>query len=406
MLCGGEALPRSLADRLLPKGKALWNLYGPTETTIWSAALAVEAGDGPILIGKPIAQTQLYVLDARLRPVPVGVAGELYIGGAGLARGYLNRPGLTAERFVADPLGSKPGAGCTGPATSRAGMPMGRSNASAGSTIRSRSAASASSWARSRPPWPAILGSAQVVAVAREDAAGEQALVAYSVPRAGPVPTVADLRKAIAAGLPDYMIPSAFVLLDEFPLTPNGKVDRNALPAPDGRAARRPASTSRRGTRSRKRSPPLLAKSWVATGSAPATTSSTSGGHSLMAAQLLARLRDAFGVEIPLKDLFENSNVAALAHRVEDALRSQSGEVVPPIELVDRSAPLPASFAQQRLWFLDQLEPNQATYNLPVAVRLRGKLDHASLREPSTSWHGATSRSGPRSPPSTGGRSR
>jgi len=379
MLCGGEALPRSLADRLLPKGQALWNLYGPTETTIWSTAWKVEAGDGPVLVGRPIAQTQLYVLDARLRPVPVGVAGELYIGGSGLARGYLNRPGLTADRFLPDALGPKPGARmyrtgdlarwhadgtleCLGRVDHQVKIrgfrvELGEVEAALATHPQVR----------------------EVVAVAREDAAGEQALVAYLIPNAGPAPTVADLRRVIGAGLPDYMIPSAFVLLEEFPLTPNGKVDRNALPAPDaGRAAPSGVYVPPRNAIEE-----AVAAAFGDVLGRPRVGARDDffdlGGHSLMAAQLLARLRDAFGVEVPLKDLFDNSNVAALSHRVEDALRSQRGEAVPPIEKADRSAPLPASFAQQRLWFLDQLEPNQATYNLPVAVRLRGELDLEAL---------------------------
>ena len=381
MLCGGEALPQTLANRLLPKGKALWNLYGPTETTIWSSAWAVEAGDGPVLIGKPIAQTSLYVLDARLRPVPVGVAGELYIGGSGLARGYLNRPGLTADRFLPDPLGPKPGARMyrTGDlARWHADGTLeclGRVDHQV--KIRGfRVELGEIEAAMARHPQVS-----QVVVIAREDAAGEQALVAYLVPGPGLTPTVADLRQAIATGLPDYMIPSAFVLLDEMPLTPNGKIDRLALPAPDAGRAARPGIYV----------PPRNAiEEAVAAAFGDVLKRDrvgahddffNLGGHSLMAAQLLARLRDTFGVEVPLKDLFENSNVAALAHRVEDALRSRSGEVVPPIEKVDRSRPLPASFAQQRLWFLDQLEPGQATYNLPIAVRLRGDLNHSALRQ-------------------------
>ena len=381
MLCGGEALPRSLADRLLPKGKALWNLYGPTETTIWSSVWQVEPGDGPILIGRPIAQTQLYVLDARFRPVPVGVAGELYIGGAGLARGYLDRPGLTADRFLPDPVGQGAGA--------RVYRTGDLARWHADGTLECLGRVDHQVKIRG---FRVELGEVEaalathsqvqdVVAVAREDATGEQALVAYLIPRPGPSPTVVDLRRAISAGLPDYMIPAAFVLLDEFPLTPNGKVDRNALPAPDaGRAA--PAGVYVPPRNAIEEAVAVAFGDVLGRDRIGARDDFFDlGGHSLMAAQLLARLRDAFHVEIPLKDLFENSNVAALAHRVEDALRAQRGEAVPPIGKADRSAPLPASFAQQRLWFLDQLEPNQAMYNLPVAVRLRGELDHEALRK-------------------------
>ena len=380
MLCGGEALPRSLADRLLPKGKALWNLYGPTETTIWSSVWRVEPGDGPILIGRPIAQTQLYVLDARFRPVPVGVAGELYIGGAGLARGYLDRPGLTADRFLPDPVSQG-----TGGRVYRTGdLARWHADGTLECLGRVDHQVKIRGFRVELGEVEAALAAhpqvAEVVAVARADATGEQALVAYLVPRPGPSPTVVDLRRAISAGLPDYMIPAAFVLLDELPLTPNGKVDRNALPAPDaGRAA--PAGVYVPPRNAIEEAVAVAFGDVLGRDRIGARDDFFDlGGHSLMAAQLLARLRDAFLVEIPLKDLFENSNVAALAHRVEDALRAQRGEAVPPIAKADRSAPLPASFAQQRLWFLDQLEPNQATYNLPVAVRLRGELDLDALR--------------------------
>ncbi len=379
MLCGGEALPRSLADRLLPKGRALWNLYGPTETTIWSTAWKVEANDGPVLIGRPIAQTQLYVLDARFRPVPVGVAGELYIGGAGLARGYLARPGLTADRFLPDAPGIKPG----GRIYRTGDLARWHADGTLECLGRVDHQVKIRGFRVELGEVEAALARhpqvQDAVVVAREDATGEQALVAYLIARPGPAPTVADLRKTISTGLPDYMIPSAFVLLDEFPLTPNGKVDRNALPAPDaGRAA--PAGVYVPPRNAIEEAVAVAFGEVLGRDRIGARDDFFDlGGHSLMAAQLLARLRDAFGVEIPLKELFEASNVAALAHRVEDALRSQRGEAVPAIDKADRSAPLPASFAQQRLWFLDQLEPNQATYNLPVAVRLRGELNHDAL---------------------------
>ena len=379
MLCGGEALPRPLADRLLPKGKALWNLYGPTETTIWSAYARVEAGEGPVAIGRAIANTQLYVLDSRLRPVPSGVAGELYIGGSGLARGYLGRPGLTAERFLPDHLGTKPG-GRIYRTGDRARWLADGSLECLGRVdhqVKIRGFRVELGEVES-----AILSHPNVreaVVVAREDATGEHALAAYLVARDGPAPTAGELRRAIAATLPDYMVPSAFVVLEAMPLTPNGKVDRAALPDPG----------SARSASSEGYLPPRNAIE-EAVASAFGDVLGVDrvgarddffelGGHSLMAAQLLARVRDAFGVELPLKDLFDAPTVAGLAHLVEDALRAGTGAQAPAITPVDRSTPLPASFAQQRLWFLDQLEPGQATYNLPVAVRLAGDLNREAL---------------------------
>ncbi len=380
MLCGGEALPRALADRLVGKGKALWNLYGPTETTIWSSAARVEAGAGPVMIGRPIANTQLYVLDARLRPVPVGVAGELYIGGAGLARGYLGRPGLTAERFLPDPLGHDPGARvyrtgdlarwhadgsleCLGRVDHQVKIRGFRVELGEVESALLRH--------------PSVV---EAVVVAREDATGERAMAAYLVARPGPVPTAAELRRAIQASLPDYMVPSAFVVLEAMPMTPNGKVDRNALPAPD--AARSAPSGVYLPPRGAIEEAVAAAFGDVLGRDRVGARDDffDLGGHSLMAAQLLARLRDSLGVELPLKELFDAPSVAGLAHRVEDALRARSGRPVPPIGPADRSGELPASFAQQRLWFLDQLEPGQATYNLPVAVRLVGEFRVDALR--------------------------
>ncbi len=382
MLCGGEALPRPLADRLLPKGRALWNLYGPTETTIWSTLGRVEAAEGPVPIGRAIANTQLYVLDPRGRPVPVGVAGELHIGGSGLARGYLGRPALTAERFVPDPFGPRPGrrlyrtgdlARWLGDGTLEC---LGRVDHQV--KIRGfRVELGEVEAALLRHP-----GVLEAVAVAREDASGEQALVGYVVHRTGEAaaPTPAEIRRSLLGSLPDYMVPTHLVTLDRLPLTPNGKVDRNALPEPEASRA-------------------TLGGAYVPPRSAIEEAVAAAfgdvlgldrvgarddffelGGHSLMAAQLLARLRDAFGAEVPLKDLFDNPTVAGLAHRFEDILRAGSGDPIGPIGPVDRTAPLPASFAQQRLWFLDQLEPGQAVYNLPVAVRLTGELDLDLLR--------------------------
>ena len=380
MLCGGEALPRALADRLLPKGAGLWNLYGPTETTIWSSTAKIEPGDGPVVIGRPIANTQLYVLDARSRPVPVGVAGELYIGGSGLARGYLGRPGLTAERFLPDPFGPKPG----GRLYRTGDLARWHADGSLECLGRLDHQVKIRGFRVELGEVESALlrhpGVREAVVLAREDATGEQALVAYLVGRDAAVPTASDLRRSVQQTLPDYMVPSHFVALGALPLTPNGKLDRNALPAPEAvrtlpsgyyvppRGAIEEAVASAFGD--------VLGRDRVGA----LDDFFDLGGHSLMAAQLLARLRDAFGREFPLKDLFDAPTVAGLAHRIGDALRAGSGEAIPPIEPADRTAPLPASFAQQRLWFLDQLEPGQAVYNLPVAVRLTGELNLDTLR--------------------------
>jgi amino acid adenylation domain-containing protein len=379
ILCGGEALPRALADRLVDKGRVVWNLYGPTETTIWSSLAKVEPGDAPITIGRPIAQTQLYVLDARLRPVPVGVTGELYIGGAGVARGYYQKPSLTAERFLPDPFSKAPGARfyrtgdlarwrsdgtleCLGRADHQVKI----------RGFRVELGEIESALARH----PAVR---EAAVVAREDATGEHALVAYVAARDGQASGAAELRRWLGEALPEYMVPSAFVALDALPLTPNRKVDRNALPAPEaGRGdsgldyvpPRGPVEEALVGLWS-----DLLGVERVGV----RDNFFELGGHSLFATQLLARLRDTFAVEPTLRDFLDDPIVAGLSRLIEHELAAGSGLQAPPIGRADRSGPLPASFAQQRLWFLDQLEPGSASYNIPTAVRLKGDLDVSAL---------------------------
>ncbi len=379
ILCGGEALPRALADRLVDKGRAVWNLYGPTETTIWSSLAKVEPGDAPITIGRPIARTQLYVLDARLRPVPVGVTGELYIGGAGVARGYYIRPGLTAERFLPDPFGKAAG----GRIYRTGDLARWRSDGALECLGRADQQVKIRGFRVELGEIEAALAAHPAVreaaVVAREDATGEQALVAYVSAREGQTLAVADLRRALGEALPEYMVPSAFVTLDALPLTPNGKVDRNALPAPE----------ESRGDRGFDYVPPrgpveealvgvwaeLLGRDRVGV----RDNFFELGGHSLFATQLLARIRDTFAVEPTLRDFLDDPTVAGLSRLIERELAAGSGLVAPPIERADRSGPIPASFAQQRLWFLDQLEPGSASYNIPTAVRLKGDLDVPAL---------------------------
>ena len=212
MLCGGEALPRTLADRLIDKGAALWNLYGPTETTVWSSACRVEAGETPISIGRPIANTQLYVLDQRLRAVPVGVIGELYIGGAGLARGYRDRPGLTAERFLPDPFGDSPG----GRLYRTGDLARWRPDGSLECLGRVDHQVKIRGFRVELGEIEAALvrheSVREAVVAGRPDATGEMSLAAYVVPRDGPDPIApADLRRWLVDLVPEYMVPTAFV---------------------------------------------------------------------------------------------------------------------------------------------------------------------------------------------------
>jgi amino acid adenylation domain-containing protein len=236
ILCGGEALPRDLADALLARSASVWNMYGPTETTVWSATSQVEPGPGPVAIGPPIANTEFYVLDEQCRPVPVGVAGELHIGGDSVANGYWNRPDLTKEKFIPDPF--RPG---DGRRLYRTGdLVRHRPDGSLEFLSRLDTQVKVRGFRIETAEVEHVLkqypGVRACVVVAREDTPGDRRLVAYLV-AAPPTPAAGALRDFIAAKLPAYMVPSAFVMLDALPQTPNGKIDRKALPAPQHQAA-------------------------------------------------------------------------------------------------------------------------------------------------------------------------
>jgi amino acid adenylation domain-containing protein len=380
MLCGGETLPCVLADRLIDKGAALWNLYGPTETTVWSSAWRVEAGEAPISIGSPLANTRLYVLDKWLRVVPVGIVGELYIGGDGLARGYRNRPVLTAERFIPDPFGNPPGGRLYRTGDLARWRPDGRLECvgRVDHQVKIRGfRVEIGEIEAALARHPAVR---EAVVAARPDPSGETSLAAYIALRDGSGSSIAaELRRFLLGTIPDYMVPSAFVFLDALPLTPNGKIDRQALPNP-GRV-RPPAGADFVPPRG-----PIeeaLAEIWSELLGGRSVGAHDNffecGGHSILAVQLLSRLRHTFEVEASLRDFLEDPTVSRLARIVEQALDHGTAPLFPPLVSVERAAPLPASFAQQRLWFLDQLEPGHASYHIPAAVKLVGRLDIPAL---------------------------
>ncbi|WP_165226315.1 non-ribosomal peptide synthetase [Aquisphaera insulae] len=381
MLCGGEALSRELADRLLEKGESLWNLYGPTETTIWSSAAKVERGDSAITIGGPIRRTQLHALDARFEPLPPGVPGELFIGGEGLARGYLNRPGLTAERFLPDPFSATPGARMyrTGDNVRGKGDDSLECLGRLDHQVKIRGHRIELGEIESRLERHPMIRQAVLSAVAA--AGGIQRLVAYIVPTEGWGLDAAALRAHLLLSLPDYMVPSAFVSMDSLPLTPNGKVDRKALPQPGERLEGRQAGSSPL------RSPveEAVAEIWREVLSVDRIGAEDNffeaGGHSLLATQALARVRDLFEVELSVHDLLDDPTVAGLARRVEQRVREGNGPASPPIVPRPRDGDAPATFAQRRLWFLHQLDPSSPAYNMPVGVTLEGELDAEVLRE-------------------------
>ncbi|HWN45296.1 MAG TPA: amino acid adenylation domain-containing protein, partial [Thermoanaerobaculia bacterium] len=376
-LCGGEALPRDLAEELLATGVSLWNMYGPTETTIWSAVDKVEAGIAAVPIGRPIGNTRIYVLDTASAPVPVGVPGELWIGGTGLARGYLNHPDLTAERFVPDPFGA-PGGRLYRTGDLARWLPDGRLECLGrldhqfkvrGFRIEPEEIESV--LARHSAVQEALV-------LAREDAPGNKRLVAYVVPHASEAPEPADLRSWLRRELPEYMVPAAFLVIEALPRTPNGKVDRRALPDPGDRAdsaAYRAPRTPVEG---------ILAEIWSDVLGIERVGVDDRffdlGGHSLLASRVVSRVRETLELELPVRVLFEAATISELAKRVEAQRLSAAGLRLPPLVRHERAEPPPLSFGQQRLWFLDRLNPGEATYNIPFTLLLQGPLCLPALR--------------------------
>jgi amino acid adenylation domain-containing protein len=380
LILGGEAADWNLIKKIennAPHCRVL-NHYGPTETTVGVLTYCVEEkiqDTATVPIGKPIANTQVYVLDANLQPVPLGVAGELYIGGESLARGYLNQPELTAQRFIIHSFGDgyqrlyKTGDRVRYLSDGNLEF-LGRFDDQVkirGYRIELGEISTALS------QHPAVK---ENVVIVREETSTEKRLIAYIVPTSHAV-SDHDFRNFLKAKLPEYMIPSAFVILKSLPLTANGKLDRHALPAPE-------EIVSRETTFIAPRTPveEVLAGIWGQLLGVKQVSINDNffelGGHSLLATQVISRIRTTFNVEIPLPQLFESANLAVLATQIEIAMQGEQQEIKP-ITPVSRNQHLPLSFAQQRLWFFDQFEPGSPSYNLPRAVRLQGKVNIDAL---------------------------
>jgi amino acid adenylation domain-containing protein len=382
-LCGGEALPADLAVRLLPRVDSLWNMYGPTETTIWSATRQVTGND--VAVGGAIANTRLYVLDRGAGLAPLGVPGELCIGGGGLARGYLDAPHLTAERFVPDPFADEPGARMYRTGDLVRWREEGRIEFLGRIDFRVKLRGFRIELGEIEAALCTHDRVRQAVAGLRDDG-GSPRLVAWLVADEG---SSDELRAFLRARLPEYMIPSTFMVLPALPLNPNGKVDRKALPEPEAEA-RAEYVAPRNATEE------LLAAIWSEVLGIEGVEREERvervgaedsffelGGHSLLGTQVVSRVREELRVELPLRAVFESPTLSALARRVEDLRRKGPAGGPPRIEPLSRERPregaLAVSFSQQRLWFLDRLEPGRATYNIPLALRLEGPLDTGAL---------------------------
>ncbi len=375
VVCGGEAMPTDLAQQLVEAAGSAWNVYGPTETTVWSTREKLENPVGALTIGRPIGNTQVHVLDERLKPVPIGVPGELHIGGDGVTLGYLNRPELTAERFIPDPF--RPGAllyktGDLARFLSDGRLDyLGRND----NQVKVRGFRIELGEIESILARHGAVG--QAVVMARELRPGDVRLVAYLIPANGATPPDEDLRAFLRESLPDYMVPQHFMSLSAFPLTPNGKIDRKALPQP---------VTERSDTDFvEPRSPEerLVAELWQDALGVPRLSVHDNffhlGGHSLLASQVLARLRREHGVALAFRKLFEAPTVERFASLVAEEGTADSG--ASPITRRPEPGPAPLTLMQQRHLVLEEMDPRlRMVHRMGSAFRLRGKLDRDALR--------------------------
>ncbi|HLP88084.1 MAG TPA: amino acid adenylation domain-containing protein [Nostocaceae cyanobacterium] len=381
LILGGEAVSWKLITQIQQQTPTckIFNHYGPTETTIGVLTYAVGNLDNftadTVPLGRPLANTQVYILDEQLKPVPIGVPGELYIGGAGLSRGYLNQPELTAKSFISHSL-----------------LNQELRLYKTGDKVRYLENGNIEFLGRvdnqvkirgyrieleeieiNLTQHPDVQ---QAVVIAREEILEEKRLIAYIV-LTNQNNSELNLRNFLKAKLPEYMIPTSFIILKALPLTTNGKVDRNALPAPEAVVNKKNAVIAPRTPIEE-----VLAGIWGGLLNLSAVSIDDNffdlGGHSLLATQVISRICTTFGVEIPLSKLFELPNLAALAQQIEIALRGDQQEITNIIP-VARDKNIPVSFAQQRLWFFEQVEPGSAAYNLPRIIRLQGNLNINAL---------------------------
>ena len=383
LLAGGEVMSVSHVERALRELKSCQTIacYGPTENTTFTSYYPMtnvsQVGE-KVSIGRPISNTKVHLLDANLQPVPIGVTGELYIGGDGLARGYFNQPSLTAEKFIPDPFTESGGrlyrSGDLARYLSDGTVEfLGRID----HQVKIRGFRIEPSEIQTvLMEHPAV---AQCLVLVRTDDGRDKTLLAYIV--AEETVSASELRTYLQPRLPEYMIPSAFVMLSSMPLTANGKVDRSALLALE---SSQPDSTANyAGART------LVEEMLVGMWSNLLGVQRVGiydnffelGGHSLLAVRLLSRVRASFEVEVTLHNLFETPTVAGLAEEIERRLRVGQMSLAMPIQPAQREGKLNLSFAQQRLWFLNQLEPDSAAYNLPVALRLKGLLNVSVLEQ-------------------------
>ncbi|MFN6485608.1 amino acid adenylation domain-containing protein, partial [Nostoc sp. DedQUE02] len=375
---GGEDCPAELVSQWA-QGRRFYNCYGPTESTVTAVLALCQPNGKKPPIGKPLPNIRIYILDVHHQPLPPGIPGELCIAGIGLARGYLNRPETTAEKFIEIELFGK-----TERIYKTGDLARWLNDGNLKYLVRIDSQVKIRGFRIELGEIEAVLNQHSDVqiscVIAREDNRGDKRLVAYVVTHQDYTPTISELREFLKAKLPDYMVPSAIVILESLPLTPNGKVDRRALPKPE-----LDSTLSEKYVAPRNPIEEILTQIWAQVLKVEQVGIYDNffelGGHSLLATQVVSRIRNIFKVELPLRELFAKATVAELAPAIGQLQQQDLELISPPILRRAENAELPLSYAQQRLWFLDQLEPNSSVYNIPLALRLVGTLNQVALQQ-------------------------
>jgi amino acid adenylation domain-containing protein/FkbH-like protein len=383
----GEPLITPLVNQIYGETdvQKVYDLYGPSETTTYST-FTLRKAEEPATIGRPLANEQVYLLDKHRQPVPIGIPGEIYIGGDGVAREYLNRPELTAEKFVSNPLatGSMSRFVKAGRLYKTGDLARWRADGNLEFLGRIDHQVKIRGFRIELGEIESLLRKhsalREAIVVVREDRPGDKRLAAYVVRKPEARVDADDLRRFVREALPEYMVPSAFVFLDALPLTPNGKVDRKALPSPeterrtDAKAFAEPASAVEEE----------LAAIWREVLGIERISVTDNffelGGHSLLAIQVISRVREKLKVELPLFSLFDAPTIQQLARGLDSGEWTQNHLPIVPLQPVSRDGKLPLSSVQERLWFLDQVMPGSHAYNVPVGLRLKGVLDAFALQ--------------------------
>ncbi|MGA9381804.1 MAG: amino acid adenylation domain-containing protein, partial [Phormidium sp.] len=382
LLIGGDALDPKSVKTVLKNGppQRLINAYGPTENTTFSCWYLVEniAEDATnVPIGRPISNTQIYILDSKLQPVPVGIPGELYIGGDGLAKGYLNRPEITAEKFIINPFSNSNSKIQNSKLYKTGDLARFLPDGNIEFLDRIDNQVKIRGFRIELGEIEALLTQhpdvQQAVVIAREDIPGNKQLVAYIVPNQKLEAVNPSIKSFLEEKLPNYMVPTAFVMLDSLPLTPNGKVDRHNLPAPNYTNPNLETFVAPRNSTEQR-----LALIWTQLLRLEQIGINDNffnlGGHSLIAAQMLSRLREVFQVELHFDQIFKNPTISSLAQLITQNQNTQKWER-PPIKPIPREGLLPVSFAQERVYFIQQLAPESSAYQFQATMRFKGQLN-------------------------------